>query len=106
MKIVLLLLGLLIAVSAAGVVFAGVRVIVIQPIGALPEGVTAVVAGLPGARIIDSPDGMCFREMGEVTLICRGVMAGGIGSETTILLRLPYFKPLYDLTVPSYLRDF
>ena len=102
-------LGVLSFLTTLGLVLAvwlgGVRVVVIQPIGALPDGVTAVVAGLPGARLIDSPDSMCLRSTGEVTLICRGVMAGGIAGETAILLRLPYSRFLYNLTVPDYLEQ-
>jgi hypothetical protein len=44
---------------------AGVRVVVIQPTGAIPKGVTAVVVGLPSLHIVDSPDAFCQRTQGE-----------------------------------------
>lgn len=76
----------------------GVRVFVVQPIGAVPDGVTVVVMGLPGLRFIDSPDAFCQREMGYVNLLCRGMVAGKVAEESDILLRLPYSSLLYALS--------
>ena len=87
-----LILGLLVAYLA------GVRVFVIQPIGALPNGVTAVVHGLPGLRPIDSPDAICEREQGYVNLICRGMTGARVARDGTILFRLPYADWIYALT--------
>ncbi|WP_173089027.1 hypothetical protein [Devosia sp. 1635] len=78
--------------------FAGVRVFVIQPIGALPDGVTAVVHGLPGLRAIDSPDAICQRNQGGVNLLCRGITAGTVARDGTILMRLPYMPFLKTLS--------
>ncbi|WOC15467.1 hypothetical protein [Pseudochrobactrum sp. MP213Fo] len=77
---------------------AGIRVIVIQPIGALPAGVTAIVLGLHNAKFIDSPDAICNRTQGGVSLICRGITAGTIAQKGTILLRLPYSEFLFRLS--------
>ena len=76
----------------------GVRVIVVQPIGALPEGVTAIVAGLHHARLIDSPDAICNRNEGGVSLLCRVREAAGVAKYGTILLRLPYSETLFRMT--------
>lgn len=54
----------------------GIRVVAIQPIGAIPEGVTAVVSGVRKIRLVDSPDAICAREHGGVSLICRGATEG------------------------------
>lgn len=95
-----LLIILPVALLAAGLLayLAGVRVFVIQPIGAIPDGVTAVVIGSPGLRFIDSPDAFCMREQGYVNLICRGAAAGRVAQNGAILLRLPYSSFLYGLT--------
>ncbi|HEX4571372.1 MAG TPA: hypothetical protein VH184_13155 [Dongiaceae bacterium] len=50
----------------------GVRVIVIQPIGALPDGATVIASGL-NTNWLDSPDAICQREMGGVSLFCRAL---------------------------------
>lgn len=86
------------AALVAGAWAVGVRVFVVQPIGAIPDGVTAVVYGAPGLRFIDSPDAFCMREQGYVNLLCRGAAAAGVAKNTTILLRLPYSEWLYALS--------
>lgn len=100
----LLIAGALAAASVA-IWIGGIRVIVIQPIGALPEGVTAVVAGIPGARLIDSPDALCYRRQGGVSLLCRGATAAAVAKEGTILLRLPYSETLFRMTGGPFRDD-
>ncbi len=88
-----------IVILAAGVIWlAGIRVFVIQPIGAIPEGVTLVVAGTPGLRLIDSPDAFCNRTQNGVSLLCRGAAAGAVAARGKVLLRLPYSAALYRLS--------
>lgn len=87
-----LILGLLIAYLV------GLRVFVIQPIGALPNGAVAVVHGLPDLRPIDSPDAICQRNQGYVNLICRGATGARVARDSTILLRLPYAGWVYALS--------
>lgn len=89
-------------VAALGIWLGGIRIIVIQPIGAIPQGVTVVVAGI-NANIVDSPDAMCQRIQGGVSLLCRGMMAGAIAKEGKILLRLPYSEILFRLSGAPYL---
>ncbi|MCB1439946.1 MAG: hypothetical protein KDJ63_09250 [Nitratireductor sp.] len=93
------------ALIAVVVWIAGIRIIVIQPIGAIPKGVTVVVANLPKLRLIDSPDAMCYRQMGGVSLLCRGAMAAAIANNGKILLRLPYSETLFRMTGGPYRYD-
>ena len=72
-------------------------VFTIQPIGALPEGVTVIYHSRnPDMPFFSSPDGLCLRNQGSVNLLCR---AAGIGAmeelEDRILLRLPYSRWAY-----------
>lgn len=76
---------------------AGLRIFVIKPIGAIPDGVTAIVMGPSGLNFIDSPDAFCQRTTGNVTLLCRGTTAAMVASRGTILARLPYSSFLDDL---------
>lgn len=71
---------------------------VIQPIGALPEGKTLVILRMNKTKFIDSADAMCEREMGGVSLLCRGVMMAAIVKKGTILIRLPYSEFLYNIS--------
>lgn len=90
--------ALALIVVALVVWIAGIRIVVIQPIGAIPDGITVIVADLPKLRLIDSPDAMCQRGMGGVSLMCRGSMAAGIAERGTILVRLPYSQTLFRMS--------
>lgn len=87
-------------VLALGAMAFGVKVIVIPPIGAVPEGATLITTGLDGAMVnyLDSADAMCQRSIGSVNLFCRGMMLAGIAKVATIQARLPYSETLYYLT--------
>lgn len=76
---------------------AGVRIFVVEPIGALPKGVTTVVINIRGLNFIDSPDAFCSRN-GSPNLLCRGMAIGRVAKEGKILLRLPYSATLYRVT--------
>ncbi|MCX5514008.1 hypothetical protein [Kaistia algarum] len=96
-KILFLLGGISVAFFAYPWV-GNVRIFVVQPIGAIPKGVTVVVYGVEGLRFIDSPDAFCQRKSGGVSLFCRGMTADKVVREGTILLRLPFNRTLYALS--------
>ena len=85
-------------VVAVAIVAFDLRIFVIQPIGAVPEGRTVLVSGVPALRLIDSPDAFCVREQGFVNLLCRGAVINRVANEGTIVWRLPYSEFLYGLT--------
>ena len=88
---VMLLLG-----AAAFRVFCGI--FVIQPIGAIPAGATVIYfrQGL-NLPFISSADGLQQETTGEVNLIGRAIMLGGIGNalKDRKLISLPYIHTLY-----------
>lgn len=94
------MIALLLAAAAVAVNLSGARVIVVQPIGAIPHGVTIVVTGLNTDKVnfIDSPDAICQRTQGGVSLLCRGFTAAAIAKHGTIWARLPYSATLYAMT--------
>jgi hypothetical protein len=92
-----------VGVAALGIWLGGIRIIVIQPIGAIPNGVTAIVAGIRGPNFIDSPDAICNRTMGGVSLLCRGMAAARIVNQGYIVARLPYSETLFRLSGAPYL---
>jgi hypothetical protein len=75
-----------------------ITVLVVQPIGAIPDGVTAIVTRGGGMNFIDSPDAWCERNSNGVSLLCRAAMLAGVTKHKTILLRLPYSHTLYRLS--------
>ena len=67
----------------------------IQPIGALPEGKTLIVWREGDEPFFNSPDSMCLRRVGHVSLMCRA-MAMGEGPKDRIILRMPYQSWAYS----------
>lgn len=70
-------------------------VFIIPPIGAIPEGKSVVIFRLNKTKFIDSPDALCERIQGGVSLLCRVAMLGGVVNKSKILMRLPYSETLY-----------
>jgi len=91
---ILILLAVVVVVSA---LLIRPGVFTIQPIGALPEGVTVIYHSRnPEMPFFASPDGLCLKVQGSVNLLCR--MAGiSAVSELTdrVLIRLPYSRWAY-----------
>lgn len=80
------------------VIYTQITLFVIPPIGALPEGKTIVITRLNKTEFIDSPDAMCERIQGGVSLLCRGMVMAGVVNQSTILARLPYSAWLYSIS--------
>lgn len=77
------------------VIYTQITIFVVPPIGAVPEGRTVIMLRLNKTNFIDSPDAMCDRIQGGVSLLCRGVVMARVVEATTILARLPYSQSLY-----------
>lgn len=81
------------------VVWVGVRpgVFTVQPIGALPEGVTFIYSGRSDKMsFFSSPDGMCLEIQGGVSLLCRGMaLASSKDLLDRIIVKLPYSEWAY-----------
>lgn len=80
------------------VTYTQITLFVIPPIGAIPEGKTVVITRLNKTEFIDSPDAMCERMQGGVSLLCRGMVMGAVVNKATILARLPYSSWLYSIS--------
>lgn len=94
-KYYILLIALFIAIAIG---LTQITIFVVQPIGAVPDGKTLVIWKLNKMNFIDSADGMCKREMGGVSLFCRGAMLSTVTTHSKILLRLPYSETLYSIS--------
>lgn|SRR5690554_5686224 len=88
-------LSLIILAVVVVIAYTQLTLFVIPPIGALPEGKTVVILRLNKTNFIDSPDALCERIQGGVSVLCRGVMMGGVIEKSKIIMRLPYSETLY-----------
>ncbi|KTT33832.1 hypothetical protein SB18R_03360 [Pseudomonas oryzihabitans] len=86
---------LLITGALCATAYFSLTIFVVPPIGALPEGRTVIMWRLENTKFIDSPDAMCDRMHGGVSLLCRGMTMVAVVQNTKILLRLPYIDWLY-----------
>ena len=84
--------------AVLAVVCTQITIFVVPPIGALPEGRTVIITRLNKTEFVDSPDAMCERIQGGVSLLCRGMAMGAVIEKSTILLRLPYSSWLYSIS--------
>jgi hypothetical protein len=87
-------IGTAVAVLLAALFYLFCGFYTVQPIGALPEGRTAIVWRASGEPFFNSPDALCLQRMGEVSLLCRG-MAMSQAPTDRIILRLPYQRWAY-----------
>lgn len=91
-------IALVIVAVLAVTIYTQITIFVVPPIGALPEGKTVIITRLNKTEFIDSPDGMCERIQGGVSLLCRGIIMAAVIEKSTILLRLPYSSWLYSIS--------
>jgi hypothetical protein len=72
----------------------------IQPIGALPEGVTIIYHSRnPEMAFFSSPDGLCLKLQGSVSLLCRlAAVSASADLTDRIIFRLPYMRWAYLLS--------
>lgn len=69
----------------------------VQPIGALPDGATAIVWRESGEPFFNSADALCLERMGGVSLMCRAMAMGQAPTER-IIVRLPYLDFAYSMS--------
>ena len=88
-------LSLIVVAGLLVVAYTQLTLFVVPPIGAVPEGKTVVILRLNKTNFIDSPDALCERIQGGVSLLCRGVIMGRVLEKSKIIMRLPYSESLY-----------
>ena len=98
-------IGLVVTAVLAVVIYTQITIFLIPPIGAVPEGKTVIITRLNKTEFIDSPDAMCERIQGGVSLLCRGMVMSAVIGKATILLRLPYSSWLYNISTGGKTYD-
>lgn len=87
------------AIAALGaVIYFNFTLFVVQPIGAIPEGVTFVIPRTSNLEFIDSADAICERTMAGVSLLCRASALTRAVDPDEVYARLPYSEWLYSIT--------
>ena len=90
--------GLIITLILIGLIFLLTGFFVIQPIGAIPDGVTVwyfrIGLDLP---FITSPDGYSIKKTGELSLLSRMMAMSTITTaiKDRVIIKLPYIKSMY-----------
>ncbi|MGB3071566.1 MAG: hypothetical protein WBC18_23665 [Ottowia sp.] len=92
------LIGLAIVAAICAGLYTQLTVFVIPPIGMLAGGKTIIIPRQSNTQFIDSPDGMCDRMNGGVSLLCRGIAIASVAKDAKILARLPYSSTLYSIS--------
>ena len=91
-------IALIVLAVLSVVVYTQITIFVIPPIGAIPEGKTVIITRSDKTEFIDSPDAICERIQGGVSLLCRGVVMTTVIDRAKILVRLPYSSSLYEIS--------
>ncbi|UNH25093.1 hypothetical protein [Moellerella wisconsensis] len=92
-KIIAIFVVLIIAISVFA--YNKITIFTVQPIGAIPDGVTIVMWKKGDMRFFESPDGLCMQRVGSVSLLCRMSMLGSAIDKDNIIIRLPYSEYAY-----------
>lgn len=95
----LILLGVLaLLVIFCVVISQFITFFVIQPIGAIPNGITLVIPRGEGTKFFDSADALCMRNFGGVSLLCRLMAISAVTENSKIIVRLPYIDFFYMIS--------
>ena len=90
--------GMLAMLGCIAIASTQVTIFVIQPLEALPEGKTLIISRMTKTQFIDSADGMCEREFGGVSLLCRLATLGAVLGKAHIYMKLPYIPFFYSIS--------
>lgn len=97
--------SILVLLIAAIVIYTQLTIFVIPPIGAIPRGRTVIILRLNKTEFIDSPDAMCERIQGGVSILCRAMVLGAVADKSTKILSLPYSRTLYLISTGDKTYD-
>lgn len=87
-------LGAIVLLGLTWFLLTKIGVYSIQPIGAIPDGATAVVWREDGEPFFNSADALCLERLDGVSLLCRA-MAMGQAPTDRIIVRMPYWRWAY-----------
>lgn len=93
-----LLLGTVVVLIGGLLSYNYLTIFVVQPIGAMPQGAGVVVWRKSNTKFIDSPDALCDRTTGGVSLLCRGMAVKAVMEDNKVLFRIGYSEWLYDIS--------
>jgi hypothetical protein len=89
-----LIVLLVVIVAVLAILYTQVGFYTVQPIGALPEGITLLIWRHGGEPFFNSPDAVCLQRLGSVSLLCRAT-AFGAAPVDRIIAKLGYWEFAY-----------
>jgi hypothetical protein len=92
------IISLAILIATFIVIYTQLTIFVVPPIENLPGGMTIVFPRLSETNFIDSPDAMCERNAGQISLRCRVTTLGAVAAKARIVARMPYSVTLYRMS--------
>jgi hypothetical protein len=88
------IIAVVVIAAILAILYTQVGFYTVQPIGALPEGITLLVWRRGSEPFFNSPDGMCLQRIGGVSLFCR-MSALEAAPTDRIIARLGYWEFAY-----------
>jgi hypothetical protein len=99
------ILVLLLLVAVLVVVYTQVGLYSIQPMGVMPEGVTLLVRRVAGESFFNSPDAVCLRTEGDVSLLCRSRVLAETPDDR-VILKFPFWQWAYQMSTGGKSFDY
>ncbi|MBS7815930.1 hypothetical protein [Wohlfahrtiimonas chitiniclastica] len=67
----------------------------VQPIGAIPDGASILMWKKGDEPFFNSPDAICLKIQGSVSLLCRGMALTRYFEEDNVIYRMKYKEDFY-----------
>lgn len=72
-----------------------ITIFTVQPIGSIPDGISIVMWKQKDEPFFNSPDAMCLKIQGGVSLLCRGMAINRYFDEKNVIYRMKYKESFY-----------
>lgn len=97
MKKTIIFLCILVVIAGGASIFIATKITVfsVQPIGSLPDGVSIVMWKKGDEPFFNSPDAICLKAQGNVSLLCRGMALSRYFEEDNVIYRMSYKEGFY-----------
>lgn len=72
-----------------------ITIFTVQPIGSIPDGISIVMWKKGDEPFFNSPDAICMKIQGGVSLLCRGMAINRYFDEKNVIYRMKYKEYFY-----------
>lgn len=97
MKKIIIFLCVLAVIIGGASIFAVKKITVfsVQPIGSIPDGISIIMWKKGDEPFFNSPDAICLKIQGGVSLLCRGMALNKYFEEENVIFRMKYKEDFY-----------